>query len=73
MAGHIDKAKGRAKEAIGKAIGNPRLEREGKRDQAVGTVKEKASKLKRAVEDKIDEKLDEVEDGDDRGRDRPNG
>jgi uncharacterized protein YjbJ (UPF0337 family) len=73
MAGHIDKAKGRAKEAIGKAVGNRSLEREGKRDHAVGAVKEKVSKLERAVEDKIDEKLDELEGDDDRGRDRANG
>jgi len=73
MAGHVDKAKGRAKEVIGKALGNKRLEREGKRDQAVGAVKENASKLKRRVEEKIDEALDPLEDQDDRGRDRANG
>jgi len=73
MAGHVDKAKGRAKEVIGKALGNKHLEREGKRDQAVGAVKENAAKLKRRVEDKLDETLDPMEDDDDRGRDRANG
>jgi uncharacterized protein YjbJ (UPF0337 family) len=71
MSGKIDKAKGRAKEAIGKAIGNPKLEREGKIDRAVGAVKEKATEIKRAVEHKIDETIDELED--DRGRDRADG
>jgi uncharacterized protein YjbJ (UPF0337 family) len=65
MAGRVDKAKGAAKEAIGKAVGNRRLEREGKRDRAVGAVKEQVAKIKRAVENKIDEGLDELED--DRG------
>lgn len=55
MAGEVDKLKGQAKEAIGKAVGNPRLEREGKRDQAVGAAKDKVSKIKRVVVDKIDE------------------
>lgn len=73
MAGHVDKAKGRAKEVIGKALGNRHLEHEGKRDQAVGAVKEQAAKLKRRVEDKIDETLDPLEDEDDRGRDGANG
>ena len=36
MAGKMDKAKGKAKEAVGHAVGNRRLEREGKRDQAIG-------------------------------------
>ena len=65
MAGRVDKAKGAAKEAIGKAVGNRRLEREGKRDRAVGAVKEQVAKIKRTVENKIDEGLDELED--DRG------
>jgi hypothetical protein len=41
------------------------LEREGKRDQMVGAVKDTAHKVKKAVENKIDETLDEIED--DRG------
>ena len=65
MSGKVQKAKGRAKEAIGRALGNRSLEREGKRDRMVGTAKDKAHKLKRAVERKVDEKLDELED--DRG------
>ena len=71
MPGKVQKAKGRAKEAIGRATGNRRLEREGKRDRIVGGARDKAHKVERAVERKVDEKLDELED--DRGRGRANG
>lgn len=71
MAGKVDKAKGRAKEAIGRAVGNKSLEREGKRDQAIGAVKDTAHKVKKAVENKIDDTIEEFED--DRGRGRTNG
>lgn len=73
MSGKLDKAKGHVKEAVGKAIGDKHLEREGRRDRAVGEVKDRASKLKRRVEKEVDEKLDEMEEEDDRGRDRANG
>jgi len=73
MPGKVQKAKGQAKEAIGKAVGNKHLEYEGKCDQAIGEARDKAHKLKKHVENKIDEKLDEIEDEDDRGRDRTNG
>ena len=49
MAGEVDKLKGRAKEAIGKAVGNRRLEREGKRDRTVGALKGKISKVENRV------------------------
>jgi uncharacterized protein YjbJ (UPF0337 family) len=61
MAGEVDKLKGQAKQAVGKVTGNPRLEREGKRDQAVGAVKDKLSKIKRAVKDEIDELGDDLD------------
>jgi uncharacterized protein YjbJ (UPF0337 family) len=63
----MDKAKGRAKEAIGKAIGNKRLEREGKRDQVVGAVKDTAEKVRDKVERKIDEAVHPEDYEDDRG------
>jgi uncharacterized protein YjbJ (UPF0337 family) len=69
----MQKAKGRAKEAIGKAVGNRGLEREGKRDQIVGDVKNKAARVKRGIEDKVDETIDELESRADRGSDRSNG
>lgn len=63
MAGEVDKLKGRAKEAIGRAVGNRRLEREGKRDRTVGAVKDKISKVERAVEDKLEKAKDAVNRG----------
>lgn len=43
--------KGRAKEAAGKATDNPRLEGEGKGDQASASVKSAGDKAKGAAED----------------------
>lgn len=40
MAGTIDKAKGRIKEAAGALADDPALKREGKLDQAAGSAKE---------------------------------
>jgi uncharacterized protein YjbJ (UPF0337 family) len=45
MAGKMDQAKGRLKEAGGALTGNESLKREGKRDQAAGKVKEAATKV----------------------------
>jgi len=52
--GKLDDAKGKAKEAGGELSGDDSLKREGKADQAAGTVKEKTNK---AV-DKIKAALD---------------
>ncbi|MFD9461170.1 CsbD family protein [Streptomyces sp. NPDC060027] len=38
--GGMDKAKGKAKEAVGKVTGNDRMKAEGKMDQAEGQAKE---------------------------------
>ena len=40
MAGKVDKAKGRAKEAVGALANDKSLKREGKIDQIVGNVKD---------------------------------
>ncbi len=40
MAGTLDKAKGRVKEAAGALADDPALKREGKIDQAAGKVKD---------------------------------
>lgn len=45
MAGKIDQAKGRLKEAGGALTGNERLKQEGKLDQAVGKAKEVTQKV----------------------------
>ncbi len=42
----IDDLGGKAKEGVGKATGNERLEREGETDQAKTSVKEGARKVK---------------------------
>ena len=44
MAGKVDQAKGRVKEAAGALSGNQRLKQEGKMDQAAGKVKAAATK-----------------------------
>jgi uncharacterized protein YjbJ (UPF0337 family) len=49
MAGKMDQAKGRVKEAGGALTGNERLKQEGKLDQAAGKVKEGATKAVNTV------------------------
>jgi uncharacterized protein YjbJ (UPF0337 family) len=44
-----DKARGKLKEAVGKATDDERLEQQGKEDQARGSVKEAAKNVKDAV------------------------
>jgi uncharacterized protein YjbJ (UPF0337 family) len=51
----IDDLKGRAKEAAGDLTGNDDLEREGKKDQAGASVKDKVNKVADAVKDKVDD------------------
>ena len=41
-------AKGRVKKTVGKAAGNPRLEAEGRGDQAKGTLRRAGQKVKDA-------------------------
>ena len=58
MSGEFDKLKGKTKEAVGDATDNESLEAEGKKDQAVGTMKDKVDDAK----DKVNEKIDEYSD-----------
>jgi uncharacterized protein YjbJ (UPF0337 family) len=53
MAGRRDKLKGTVKEATGILIGDKALEREGKFDKAVGSVKEAAEKIVNKVRDAV--------------------
>ncbi|MFJ5036142.1 CsbD family protein [Streptomyces sp. NPDC088560] len=46
-----DKKKGKAKEALGKAVGDERLQVEGKADQVEGDVKQAGEKAKDAAKD----------------------
>lgn len=43
--------RGKVKETVGKVVGNERLEAEGKKDQAVGNLKNAGEKVKDAFRD----------------------
>ena len=60
MSGTTDDLKGRAKEAAGDLTGDDDLAREGKIDQAVGTVKDRAEDAKDWVEDQVDKVKDKL-------------
>ena len=61
MAGEMDKAKGRVKEAAGALTDDDEVKKEGKADQAAGEMKEKLGKAKDWAEDKIDDVKDRVD------------
>jgi uncharacterized protein YjbJ (UPF0337 family) len=61
MAGEMDKAKGRIKEAAGALTDDEDRKREGKADQAAGEMKEKVDKAKDWADDKIDDHTDRVD------------
>lgn len=48
-----DEVKGRAKQAAGVLTGDKKLEREGKADRIVGTVKEKVDEARDWIADKV--------------------
>jgi len=62
MGGNTKKAKGRAKQAVGAVTGNRKLQREGKRDERVGSLEDKADDATDAVHDKVDEAIEKVAD-----------
>ena len=51
--GKSDELKGRVKEAAGALTGDKKLKREGKTDQAVGKIKQKAEKVIDKVKDAL--------------------
>ena len=53
MAGTLDKAKGRIKEAAGALTDDPALKREGKIDQAAGSVKDGIEKAVDSVKNTV--------------------
>jgi uncharacterized protein YjbJ (UPF0337 family) len=61
MAGEMDKAKGRIKEAAGALTDDDDRKNEGRADQAAGDLKEKVGKAKDWAEDKIDDLKDRVD------------
>ena len=54
MSGNTDEAKGRIKEAAGDLTGDKDLQRDGKKDQLVGKVKDKLDDAKDKVDDLLD-------------------
>jgi uncharacterized protein YjbJ (UPF0337 family) len=54
MGTNMDDAKGRAKEAAGALTDNDRLKREGKADQAVGSIKQGVDRAADWVKHKLD-------------------
>lgn len=54
--GGMDKIKGKAKEAAGKATGSDRMKAEGKMDQAKGKAKEAVADAKDHLRDKRDDR-----------------
>jgi uncharacterized protein YjbJ (UPF0337 family) len=45
----VQEAKGKVKKNTGQAVGNPRLEAEGRTDQTAGNLKQAGEKVKDAV------------------------
>ncbi len=62
MGGNTKKTKGRVKQAAGALTGNKELQREGKRDERVGSLENTADDATDAVHDKIDETIENVSD-----------
>jgi uncharacterized protein YjbJ (UPF0337 family) len=50
MSGHAKDAKGKVKEAAGKAVGNPRLRDEGRADQVEGKIQKKVGDVKKVFD-----------------------
>lgn len=51
--GRVDDAKGHVKEAVGKAVGNERLEGEGLADQVKGTTQKNYGDAKEDIKDVV--------------------
>jgi uncharacterized protein YjbJ (UPF0337 family) len=60
MRGSTDKAKGQLKQGLGAAIGDRRLQREGKADRATGAVKQRAEQARRRVDQMADDARDRL-------------
>ncbi len=60
MGGNTKKTKGRVKQAVGALTGDKKLQREGKRDERVGSLEKKTDDATDAVHDKVDEVIEKV-------------
>ena len=55
ISGAANKAKGAVKDAVGSAIGDTKMQAEGKMDKAKGSVQSSVGRAKDAVRDLVDE------------------
>lgn len=62
MGGNTKKAEGRVKQAAGALTGDKKLQREGKRDERVGSLEKAADDATDAVRNKTDEVIEKVSD-----------
>jgi uncharacterized protein YjbJ (UPF0337 family) len=60
MGGNTKKTKGRVKQAVGALTGDKKLQREGKREERVGSLKNKTEDAADALHDKVDEVIEKV-------------
>lgn len=60
MSGTADQMKGRAKEAVGRALDDPDLEREGRADQTGGKVKQAIGDAKEHLDHAVDAVKDKL-------------
>jgi uncharacterized protein YjbJ (UPF0337 family) len=60
MGGTAKKAKGRTKQAVGAITGDKKLKQEGKREERVGNLENKADDVTDAVRDKVDKVVEKV-------------
>jgi uncharacterized protein YjbJ (UPF0337 family) len=60
MSGEFDKAKGRAKQAVGDLTDDDDMKRDGKTDEAAGKVKDKLEEGKERLEDAVDDVSDRM-------------
>lgn len=61
MGEHLDKAKGRVKQAAGDLTDDESLQREGKADELSGKVKGAVDTLRDKAEDAVDKVKDKIE------------
>jgi uncharacterized protein YjbJ (UPF0337 family) len=60
MSGEFDKAKGRAKQAVGDLTDDDEMKREGETDETAGKVKDKLDEGKERLEDAVDDVRDRI-------------
>ncbi|QLQ24213.1 MAG: CsbD family protein [Dechloromonas sp.] len=69
----VDKAAGLAKETLGKATGNKRLENEGKLEQAGASIRETAGEVADSVSGAVGKAIDSVGSAAERIKDKLSG